>query len=390
MINKKQIPQLFYFGTLLSSVGSMTLTISMIAFMLKSGFSLLQISIIIGTSRLVPVVVSIFFGHTFDAYSPRKTILVTEVLASLASLLLLSGWQMFDKSYYVILAAMLLRILFTSMQTGSRGQISKALSDSSYQSNSKNAIWLNKVTQGATLFAGLIAWIAIKHSNFQTVIVFDALTFIFNGVILFLLPLNQEGTVSTEASSIFKKFSDLYKFSGWAAGLDAILVLSMMGTSSFTARLAGTDEAWISLFVISYGLAVWFAGFVERVPFIQKQRVLPWVILGVTLVALGQFTSPSLLMWSVCFVKDTAFWVLFHRITAHIQNDTPKEMMGSVTFARNAQVVSIFALGEFAVGLWKNILTVQSECLLRAGVCAVALIVILLFGKRRDNEKAHL
>lgn len=358
--------------------------------MLKSGFSLLQISIIIGTSRLVPVVVSIFFGHKFDEYSPRKTILVTEVLASLASLLLLAGWQIFDKSYYVILAAMLLRILFTSMQTGSRGQISKALSDSSYQSNSKNAIWLNKATQGATLFAGLIAWIAIKHSDFQTVIIFDALTFILNGVILFILPLNQEGIASTETISVFKKFSDLYKFSGWAAGLDAILVLSMMGTSSFTARLAGTDEAWISLFVISYGLAVWFAGFVERVPFVQKQRVLPWVILGITLAMLGQFTSPSLLMWSVCFVKDIAFWVLFHRITAHIQNDTPKEMMGSVTFARNAQVVSIFALGEFAVGLWKNILTVQSECLLRAGICAVALIVILLFGKKGNHEKAHL
>ena len=392
MISKKHTSSFFYFGTLLSSVGSMTLTISLIAFMLKSGFSLLQVSIIIGASRFIPVIVSVVYGHKFDEYAPRKLIIWTEVLASLASVLLFFNWQFFDKNYALILLAMLLRVLFTSAQTGSRGQIAKVLSSESYQSNSKNAIWLNKVTQGATLFGGIIAWWAIEHSDFSTAIVFDAVTFITNGAILFFLPIDQSGSQAATAQSvpIFKKFTDLYHYNRWAEYLDVLLVLSMMGTSSFTARLAGKEEVWISLFVISFGLAVWLAGFVERVPFIQKQRVSLWVVLGVTLALLGTFKEPTPLMWAVCFVKDIAYWILFHRITSHIQNDTPKELMASVTFARTAQMISIFAIGEVVVGLWKNTVSLETECLLRAGVCLGAILLILAFGKREKNEKAYL
>ena len=169
-----------------------------------------------------------------------------------------------------------------------------------------------------------------------------------------------------------------------------LLVLSMMGTSSFTARLAGKEEVWISLFVISFGLAVWLAGFIERVPFIQKQRVSVWLVLAVTLALLGTFREPTPLMWVVCFVKDIAYWILFHRITSHIQNDTPKELMASVTFARTAQMISIFAIGEVIVGLWKNTVSLEAECLLRAGVCLGAILLILAFGKREKNEKAYL
>lgn len=392
MISKKHTSSFFYFGTLLSSVGSMTLTISLIAFMLKSGFSLLQVSIIIGASRFIPVIVSVVYGHKFDEFAPRKLILWTEVLASLASVLLFFNWNFLDKNYALILLAMLLRVLFTSAQTGSRGQIAKVLSSESYQSNSKNAIWLNKVTQGATLFGGIIAWWAIEHSDFSTVIIFDAVTFVANGLILFFLPIDQVGANSdtSQSVSIFKKFSDLYQFNRWAEYFDVLLVLSMMGTSSFTARLAGKEEVWISLFVISFGLAVWLAGFIERIPFIQKQRLSLWIILAATLALLGTFKEPSPLMWAICFVKDIAYWILFHRITSHIQNDTPKELMASVAFARTAQMISIFAVGEVVVGLWKNVLPLQIECLLRAGVCFAAILLILAFGKREQNEKAYL
>ena len=391
MISAKQTSALFYLGTLISSVGSMALAIALVGFMLAGGFDLLKIGLVIGISRFVPVLISIFVGHRLDAYSPRWTLLVTEVAASFASILLFVGWNSLDKNFSFILVAMVLRSIFTSAQTGSRSQITKLLSQDDYKSNSRNAVWLNNVTQGATLFGAAIAWIAVKYSSLEVVIAFDALTFIINGLILYILPINLAPSVSNIKVSAFTKFKDLYRINGWAASLDALLVLSVMGANSFSARLAGADESWMPLFVLSYGVSVWLSGFVERGQFVQRQRHLFWILLGVTLILLGQFKEPSFAMWIVCFVKDIAFWMIFHRIASHIQHDTPKDKIASVTFARNAQVISIFALGEIAVGAWQKYLSLETECLLRAGVCVVAIVLIATVGQREQTlEKAHL
>lgn len=391
MISSKQTSNLFYLGTLISSVGSMALSVALVGFMLGRGFDLFQVGLVIGVSRFVPVLISIFVGHRLDAFSPRLTLLVTEIAASLASILLFVGWNLFEGNFGFILTAMILRSVFTSAQTGSRGQIAKLLSQDGYQSNSRNAIWLNKVTQGATLFGAAIAWVAVKYSSLEAVIVFDALTFILNGAILYFLPIAIAPSVSAFKVSAFAKFKDLYGTNLWAATLDALLVLSVMGASSFSARLAGADETWMPLFVVSYGLAVWLSGFIERIQFIQQQRLLFWIVLGVALALLGQFKEPSVAVWIVCFMKDIAFWLIFHRITSHIQNDTPKEHIAAVTFARNAQVISIFAIGEIAVGAWQKYFSLETECLLRAGVCVVAIVLIATVGQREQTlEKAHL
>lgn len=384
-------PAFFYLGTLISSVGNMTLSVSLIAFMLKGGFSLLQVGTIVGLSRFLPLLVSVLLGHRLDGLSPRKLILWAELGAGASSLLLLLEWTYLGQSFPVLLAAMVFRAFFTSIQTGSRAQMAKILSDSSYQSNSRNAAWLNKVTQGATLFGGGLSWLAIQFSTLPVVIIFDALTFIVNGVILGLLPVDHQGQRKVEAAPIFKKFRDLYQFNFRAASLDAFLALSAMGTSAFTARLAGAHEEWISLFVISYGLSVWIAGYLERLSFVQKKRTLIWCLLSASFALLGIIPGPGAVVWITCLVKDTCFWILFHRITAHIQVDTPKEILGSVTFARNAQLVTILALGEMLVGLWKNAVPFPVECGVRAGIAiAVAIIIAVKSAPVGNHEKARL
>ncbi len=391
MISKKQTPFYFYLGTLLSSVGSMTLVVSLLAFMLKNQFSLLQISVIIGLSRFLPVVVSVFLGHKTDSLSPKKIIVFAEIGAATASLFLFYSWEVLDKNYYFILIAMILRSLFTSIQNGSKAQIAKVLSDSSYQSNSKNAVWLNKATQGATLFAGVLGWFAITRLSLSAVIIFDAITFILNGLILFMLPIEGAQSEESNGSSIVQKFKDFYQYNFKAGALDALLVLSMMGTSAFTARLAGAKEEWISLFLLSYGLAVWLAGYLERTQFIKNLRSALWIMLGVSLILLGMIPGPNALVWAVCLFKDICFWILFHRISSYIQIDTPQKIIGSVNHARNAQMITIFALGEIAVGLWKNSLPFLWECGLRGGLClAVALVIALNFKKVENYDRAHL
>ena len=62
MNEHKNLSNMFFCGLLISSIGSMTFTIGLIVFMAKFGYSLFQISLIIGLARLVPVLVSIFAG----------------------------------------------------------------------------------------------------------------------------------------------------------------------------------------------------------------------------------------------------------------------------------------------------------------------------------------
>ena len=56
----------FFAGLLISSVGGMTFTIGLIVFMMRAGFGLFQISIIIGLSRLIPIVASTLLGDLAD------------------------------------------------------------------------------------------------------------------------------------------------------------------------------------------------------------------------------------------------------------------------------------------------------------------------------------
>lgn len=118
-MSKSKTATYFYFGTFLSSVGSMTLAVCLVAFMLKEGFSLLKVSIIIGLSRFLPVLISTFIRQKVDSLSPKHTIIFTEIGAALASMLLFFSWEMRAENYYIILTTLIIKSGFTSFQTGS-------------------------------------------------------------------------------------------------------------------------------------------------------------------------------------------------------------------------------------------------------------------------------
>ncbi len=176
--------------------------------------------VIIGFSRIIPVLISTFLGQLGDQWNPRQVLLFSEILAAFSSMGLWLGWGKGVDGYFLVLIFMVMRSVFVSFQAGSRAKIAKLLSEDTYQSNAKNAMWLNKATQGATLFAGALGWIAISYLDFTSVIVFDATTFLINGFIVYKLVLfDKEKGVQTQ-QSIHQKFSDLYRFSRKAAVLD--------------------------------------------------------------------------------------------------------------------------------------------------------------------------
>jgi hypothetical protein len=386
----------FFAGLLISSIGGMTFSVGLIVFMMKAGFSLFQVSIIIGISRLVPIAVSTLLGDVSDQVSARKMVFTAELVAGLTSVGIFVAWRSSGQIYPALLVLCVIRSTILALQSGSRNKLVKELSGAGYESNAKNAVYYNKATQGATLFAGLLAWLAFKYVNFEAVIALDAITFFVNGLLLLTVSSAEEARPNNPPPknlSIIKKFRDLYAYNPRAAGLDALLALAMMGGASFNTRLSGDDQQWNPIFLIAYGLAVWVAGWIERSNVASRLGVSLWFGVGVSYVALG-LVSPGWALIGLSFIKDTFFWILFHRITTAIQVDTPQEVIGSVSHARSAQMVTILAIGELAVGAWQSVLSVEADALWRAVLCCAIGISLSLreypFKVRSSHERPIL
>ena len=379
-MKSKQVAPLFYFGMLISSIGSFAFNLSLIAFMLKSGFPLWQASLIIGLQRLVPVLVVGIWGHITDNLPVRSTVVAAEGIAAIASLILLSIWSGPNTIYPLLVLVCIVRSLAVFFQTGSRAKITKFLSNETYKENSKHAIWLSKATQGATLFGGVFAWVIIRYFNLETAIIFDGATFLLNGLIVLLLPRFEE---KPEPLANWKqKFSDLFTLNRDAAILDILLAVSMMGTVIYQSRLAANNQSWMGLFQASFGLAVWVSGYLER-GITSKLPTLPyWLTLGAAYLCLGQMQGPSILTLLFFFVKDLSYWIIFHRISSHIQVYTPTAKMGGVSSARSSIMISILASGEMMVGAWSGVLPIASESTMRA-LFAVCVAIGIFLVKRK-------
>lgn len=381
MKNASWIAPAFYFGTLVSSVGSLTFNLCMIAFMLKAGFGLGQATLILGLQRLIPAVVVGIWGHFTDRLPPRPTVVFIEIVAALLSGLLLFLWQGAETVYALFAGVSILRATIASFQAGSRVKITKLLAEDTYASNSKHAIWFNKATQGATLFSGLTAVAFIKFLNFESAIIFDAATFILSGLIIYFLPLENKSEAVPPSTSWSQKFSDYFKYNTTAAKLDLLLAISMMGTVAFQARVAGTDQSWAALFSAGYGVAVWSAGFLEK-SWATKIPSSPfWILLGVGYLLIGSYGHASWVAVGLFFLKDLAYWMVLHRISGHIQTDTPTSHIGGVTSARMTLMILILSIGEILVGAWSQVVPLWLETVIR---CALVFAVggYLLANKR--------
>lgn len=368
-MNKSTVASLFYLGTLLSSIGSFAFNVALIAFLLKSNFTLAQATLIIGLQRFVPVVVTGIWGHASDKIPAKILVAVAEGIAALTSIGLILVWNGSSTNYSILMVICVVRSVVVSFQTGSRSKITKFLSDDSYSENSKNVIWLNKATQGATLFGGLFSWIIIQYFNFETAILFDAATFLLNGIIAIMIPNFEQPSDLERPVRWNQKFKDFFNFTQKAAILDILLALSMMGTVAYMSRLAGGDQSWTGLYMASYGLAVWVTGFLERGITTRLPTFPYWILLGVSFITLGFFHSPSFLTLLLFFLKDFAFWTIFHRISSHIQVDTPISRLGGVISARASIMITILATGEILVGAWANTVSIADESSYRALLC---------------------
>lgn len=397
-MKQRAVAPLFYFGILISSIGSGAFGTALFSFLILNHFSLSQAALLLGLQRLIPTFVVAVSGHWTDRWSARVTIIAAEVFAAFLSLALIFVWHGQDSNLIAIAALSISRTVIVFFQLGSRAKISKILSGDSFAGNSRHAMWLNKATQGGSLFSGALAWAFVTYGSLEAAIIFDFATFVLNGLIVYLLPkladtifLADSADVRTRADigeRWFEKFRDYFTLNRELMWFDVALFACTGGLIAYGARIAGNEPGWAGLFVAAYGLAVWVAGFMERSLTSKFSTVPYWIGIAVSYLVMGQFEQASLAAVGVSFVKDFCFWVIFHRVSSHLQMRTPVRKMGSVTSARSVMIVVISAGGEMLVGAWSNVVSLPVESAVRA-LIAISVGVYLFAAARARTVRAE-
>lgn len=354
---------------------------------------MLQIGLVIGGTRIASLVASLILGDLADRISARSLIISTEIIAATLSILLAWFWTLGSGHFALILSTCILRAFVLAVQQPGRNKIAKLLSEDTYLSNSRQAIWLNKVTHGAMFFSAALAFMVIKYGNFYWALGFDVLTFFLNAVIvlkIFIRPSEQNQKSSTQRISIYAKFKDLYSYSPRTAVLDLLLAIALCGGNLFTVRMAGEHEQWIPVYLTSYGLAVWVTGYLERISAVRKFHRSIWIAFSLSFLLLAEFPSQGVLTFFIFVFNDHCYWLLFHRYSSQIQTNTPTKLIGSVTSARMIQMILVLATGEFLVGAWQKHVSIFWEGAWRAIFCLVVASILALgwFKKRESNEKS--
>lgn len=368
----------FYLAVLISSVGSLVFTIGIIALLPGRPFSLLQVSSLILVNRVTTVITASIFPDFADRFSPKSILAITELGAFLFSTLLLALFTFQQESYLAVLICIGLKSLVTSFQGASRAKIVKLFSNSDFKNNLLTSSVYQIVTQGATLIAGLVGICFVRVGSIKNIIIFDAITFLLGGVLLLNLQLSVVSPLSshTDIISGFKKF---YHFSKKIGVADLFLALSLSGYWTFNRKISNIYGDIANSYLLSiYGAMVFVTAlYVNKLKKFKNVSMFS-VLLCISFI-LTPFQNGLLTLCIIVIIRDFSYWVVFHIISARIQQQVPIDSTAVSSSYRLLQMIGILAFGEMvSASLGQNLV---QESFLRAVASLVCFFLL-----RGDNE----
>lgn len=352
-------------------------------FMIQAGYGLADIGLVMGCSRLSTVLCQFLWGDIADRYSPKKILVITEFVCALLAYGILYLWAKGPQLFWYFIAFSSLRASLIAVQNGPRGKLTKIFSDESLQSNINTAAWLNKVTHGSFLIAALLSIYFLKHGSFKEVIYFDIVGFLIGGLLLFISK-EESSTLKKEKENLFKKFNYLFLYAKKPAIFDLLLALSVTGLNMLTVRIVNGDKSILPYFYAIYGLCVWLAGAFKNTLFFQKYNYVYWFGMGLSFLAISYNIGTPFIFIGVLFLYFS-YWSIFHLISGEIQKETPAEHVAGVVSARNILMLTVIAIGEFAVGFLFSRFSVNTELIIRGTYCGI--IFVMSFALRNKIFK---
>ena len=368
----KRTSRLYLLGLFVSALGSLTYAATLPAILASQGVALLYIGALIGTLRLNGFATNFFLGQVGDKLNPVSLVVASEFLACVGSLLIWASWKTWGTDWLVpFFLANNVRVFFTTIQGGSIQKIGKHF-DVALSLGGRFSVAINAVTNGALMLGGTLALVFFKNLNIEALIIFDAATFIVNGVLILFTQTYLPPQTSKKSDVRRLGISSYYSALPTLALFDLILSLVLCGSNTLNIRLLESVPGLIPIMPTMFGTVAFVCSILsfDR-NFSPSSRSL-WAVLGMSLFAQACFVSAPFIVIGITVVRNFAYWTLYNSIGREMMKAAEIDKFAAVAAGRNAITVGILAIGELWVGASKAvplILEMSWRTVLAFGAC---------------------
>ncbi len=363
---------LFFLGAFVTALGTHTFPSSGLAFMSQAGLSLAAIGGIMMSNRLATVLVNLFLGDWIDRKNPAYLIGGAELINVLVTLTLIAVWPDVTNLLLVFIVAVFCRSTLIALTLPCQQKIIKGMTENHPEKIKPYTILINWVNYGSGIFAAAIAFYAIKYRSFEFVLWIDGLTFIVNGILIFVgfrySTFQSLAKGSLNPFKPFKKFFELNRLDPKLFWADIFLHLSVFGTNIFMIRLVRGQVENIPILLISFALAVWVSTFLLHKFDPLRIVKISWFFLPVSFLWL-LLAPPSLGgQLAGVFLRNICYWNIFTHHSVQIQRGSASTNIVQLTSARTALNTLILGVGELLMGYLSNFISIETELLVRVGL----------------------
>ncbi len=309
-----------------------------------------KIGFLMGLTRLGTLFGTFFLGDLPDRVDAKKVVLSTEVLAFLLSCLLIFSWKLGENGFWMFSLAVFFRFVVISVGAPGRNKMIKSLTDEYNKNHFHSAVMLNAATYGPGVIGSLLGFFAIKFFSYNWVLIFDAVTFVINGAIIYWL-IDSKPTIPTKNNlKIFQKFQ-VYFSHRVLVLFDILLTLPFMGTNVLMARISNGVGYRIPLLLSTFGLGAIIAPFLLQNRFINKNHSMGHLIIFTSFLGLIFFQQNYFMSFLFVALRNVGYWYLFSLYTGFLQTRESLKSVGSLFAARSFILTLLLGLGEFMFGL---------------------------------------
>ncbi len=350
--------KIYLSGIFVSALGSMTYAATLPAVLFTLGVSASFIGLLIGSMRINSFLVNSFLGDIGDRVNPRTVLIFCEIGAALSSFLILASWALWSEKWLVpFFIANNVRVFFTALQSGSVQKLGKNY-DGLLGLKGRFAVRMSGANNGALLVGGLMAMIFFPYISVYGLVLFDAVTFLINGAIIFL-GLDARDHIQNQKAErkpyLKPNFTAYYKALPLLALMDILLSLALCGSNTLNVRLLSLSPELVPLMPTLFGAAAFICSTLSLDRKFKPTSNVLWFVLGTSLLLQGLLIQIPVAVLVVSFVRNLSYWIIYNCIGRELMANAPSAHFSSIASGRNALSVCVLALGEFWVGFTKNI-----------------------------------
>ncbi|MFN3453939.1 MAG: MFS transporter [Pseudobdellovibrio sp.] len=375
---------LFLFGIFISSLGSNAFVLTVANILKDHGMALWFLGLFVALNRFTVFLTQTLFGHLGDQISPLKMVSFSEIGAAISTIFLLlnvdsSGFFIKNNAYFVIFG--ILRIFFVSLQASSIQKISKNF-DLNLKYNGKASIHLSLVSNLALCIMGVLTFLYFKEINLKHVLIFDACTFIFNGLFIFIIPQLKTQKQHKKIKIQFN-LTEYYKIHPKLFYKDLYLCIALFGANILNFKLLSNYINWIPILTMIFGLSGVIASSSYFASHKYHEKNIFWITLGLSVIFQGMFANQPYVMVVLAFIRNFTYWLILNSIAKEFMLKTDMHNYATLSSSRQGINVGILSIGEIVTANF-NLLNIKFENMIRGIGAFIPIYINLNNGKKHD------